>query len=224
MASLADLYGQQPNAGVGQVPLPSQHMTPAEKYAYVQAQLRDAQSPAYASPSPQGGIVGPSPRDVQFAQGPITGPTRPSDIEFAQTPSVMGPGPGDIRVMPAANREAIARALMHARQRGRAKYAVDVGTPQIAPQYNVEVGAPQIQESPAAVAARAANDARIRAAIAAKLTRAPVLGIKDDSLLGMDQLARVGIGAQQNAAGIPYGLDLNQLNGVERGWLQRQAR
>lgn len=104
-------------------------------------------------------------------------------------------------------------------------FGVEVGTPKIeTPQYSVEVGEPRIEQSSAALAALRSNDDRIRAAIASKLSRAPVLGIKDDSLLGMDKLAKVGIGAQPNEQGLPYGLDPRQLNPLEMRWLMRQVK
>jgi hypothetical protein len=82
----------------------------------------------------------------------------------------------------------------------------------------------RIDPAAAAATAQAANDAHIRESIAAKVTRAQVLGIRDDSLLGLEQLARVGINPASNEQGLPYGLDLGQLNGVERRWLQRRTQ
>lgn len=166
-------------------------------------------SPQYTAGAQQGGIIGPA----------------PSDIQQKLMPLVQGPSQSDIQVVPTpahANREMIARLLMHRRMQGKARYAVEVGEPR---SVAIDVGQPQIEQSPAAVAAQDANDAHIRAAIAAKLTRAPVMGhVTDSNLVPMAQLAQVGIQAQPNSDGIPYGLDLNQLNGVERGWLQKRVR
>lgn len=86
------------------------------------------------APQPQqpGVVVGPSPRDIQFAQGPITGPTRPQDIAFAVTPEHL-------------RRAAIVRALMA--RRAHPHVAVEVGTPQIeTPHYSVDVGEPIIAD------------------------------------------------------------------------------
>jgi hypothetical protein len=109
-------------------------------------------------------------------------------------------------------------------------YAVGPAPSAGGPQYAMQPAAPR-RHRPAmdpgavpAASAQEANDAHIRASIASKLARSPVLGIKDDSLLGMDKLAQLGIEAQPNEQGIPYGLDLGQLNGLEHGWLMRRVR
>lgn len=100
-------------------------------------------------PQPQqpGVIVGPSPRDIQFAQGPIVGPTMPRDIQYAADPGpVIGPSPQDIQIRRShdTRREMLARLLMH--QRRHARYAVEVGQPQIAPHYSIDVGEPVIAD------------------------------------------------------------------------------
>lgn len=121
------------------------------------------------------------------------------------------------------------------RQKAHSAYMVTVGKPttdlqigtptDMTPQYQVTVGEPQIeQQANPTIATTQSNDDAIRARIAAKLTRSPVLGIRDDSLLGMDQLAKVGIGSDPNDRGVAMGLDLSQLNPLEQRWLQRRTR
>lgn len=165
--------------------------------------------PEYQQGASSGGrIIGPSPGDIQQKLMPLMqGPTQ-SDIQRVPTPESM-------------KRQMLAEALLRQRLHGKAKYSVEVGEPR---QYAVEVGEPRIEPSRQAGIAES-NDAHIRAAIAAKLTRAPVMGhVTDSNLVPMAQLAQVGVNADPNAEGIPYGLDPNQLNGLERGWLQKRTR